>query len=179
MAELEDGLAARGLVADVRKLRLTSVATAVAYWVLFVLGVARLIAGSSTGHPVGFLLVLLVLNAAAAFAGTVRAAKVVPEAKATAAGRAAAEEARRAGTLTSGATGAVASGGLAAYPDKDIRVALSRAVHAAARTYSRPSGRSGWAGGTAVGFFGGSSCGGGGSSCGGGGGGGGGGGCGG
>ncbi|MEA5366032.1 TIGR04222 domain-containing membrane protein [Amycolatopsis sp., V23-08] len=170
VAELEAGLAARGLVADVRKLRLTSVTTAVAYWALFVLGVVRLIAGSSTGHPVGFLVVLLLLNAVAALVGTVRAAKVVPEAKATDAGRAAAEEARRAGTLTSGAAGAVASSGLAAYPDKEIRAAVSRAVHAAARTYARPSGRSSWAGGTAVGFFGGSSCGGGGSSCGGGGG---------
>ncbi|MFJ1764465.1 TIGR04222 domain-containing membrane protein [Amycolatopsis sp. NPDC088138] len=169
VAALEDGLAGRGLVADVRKLRLTSVTTAVAYWVLFVLGLVRLIAGSSAGHPVGFLVVLLLLNVVAVIVGTVRAAKVVPEAKATAAGRAAAEEARRAGTLTSGATGAVASGGLAAYPDKEIRAALSRAVQAAARTYARPSSRSGWAGGAAVGFYGGSSCGGGGSSCGGGG----------
>jgi uncharacterized protein (TIGR04222 family) len=173
VAELEAGMAARGLVTDVRKLRLTWVSTSVVYWALFVVGVARLIAGSSAGHAVGYLLGLLVLNVVAAIVVTVRAANV-PEAKATAAGRAAAEEARRAGTLTSGATGAVASGGLAAYPDKEIRAAVSRAVHAAAKTYGRRAGRSSWAGaggGAAVGFYGGSSCGGGGSSCGGGGGG--------
>jgi uncharacterized protein (TIGR04222 family) len=179
VAELEAGLAARGLVTVVRKLRSSRVSASVAYWVLFVVGVARLIAGSSAGHPVGYLLGLLVLNVVAAIAVTVRAVNT-PEAKATAAGRSAAEEARRAGTLTSGATGAVASGGLSAYPDKEIRAAVSRATHAAAKTSGRRPGRSSWAGtggGAAVGFYGGgSSCsGGGGSSCGGGGGGGGGG----
>jgi uncharacterized protein (TIGR04222 family) len=181
VTELEAGLAARGLVTDVRKLRRTWVLTSVAYWALFVAGVARLIAGSSAGHAVGYLLGLLVLNLVAAVVVTARASNA-PEPKATAAGRAVAEEARRAGTLVTGASGAVASGGLVAYPDKDIRVAVTRATHAAAKTYGRRSGRSNWAGaggGAAVGFYGGgSSCGGGGGGAGcGGGGGGGGGGC--
>ncbi|UOZ02433.1 TIGR04222 domain-containing membrane protein [Amycolatopsis sp. WQ 127309] len=174
VTELAAGLVGRGLLADTRKLRLTWTATSIAYWVLFALGIARLVAGASAGHAVGYLLGLLVLNLVAAVVVTVRAANA-PEAKATGAGRADAEEARRTGTLTSGATGTVASGGLVTYPDKDIRVAVSRATHAAAKTYDRRARRSRWAsagGGAAVGYYGGSSCGGGGSSCGGGGGGG-------
>ncbi|MDQ7803389.1 TIGR04222 domain-containing membrane protein [Amycolatopsis sp. A133] len=168
---LEAGLVARGLLTDVRKLRLTWVLTAVAYWALFVLGVVRLIAGSATGHPVGFLLGLLALNTVAAVFGTVRAANK-REVKATVAGRAAAEEARRAGTLVAGPAGAVAADGFGGHPDKDVRLAVSRATQ---QSTARPR-RSRWAnagGGAAVGYYGGSSCsgGGGGSSCGGGGGG--------
>jgi uncharacterized protein (TIGR04222 family) len=171
---LAAGLVGRGLLADTRKLRLTWVTTSIAYWVLFMLGVARLIAGASTGHAVGYLLGLLVLNVVAVVAVTVRAANA-PEANATVAGRTAVETARRAGTLVSGATGAVASGGLTSHPDQDIRAAVTRATHAAAKTYDRRAGRSRWTsagGGAAVGYYGGSSCSGGGSSsCGGGGGG--------
>ncbi|WP_370961301.1 TIGR04222 domain-containing membrane protein [Amycolatopsis sp. cg9] len=170
---LEAGLTARGLLTDVRKLRLTWVFAAVAYWALFVFGVVRLIAGSATGHPVGFLLGLLAPNVVAAVFTTVRAAKK-REVKATAAGRAAAEEARRTATLTAGPAGAVASGGFGEHPDKDVRLAVSRATQqSTARAYRRS--RTRWAsagGGAAVGYYGGSSCGGGGgSSCGGGGGG--------
>jgi uncharacterized protein (TIGR04222 family) len=172
LTELEFGLVARGLLTDVRKLRLTWVFTAVAYWALFAVGVVRLIAGSSTGHSVGFLLGLLVLTTVAAVVATVRAANQ-RETRATAAGRAAAEEARRAGTLVAGATGAVAADGLSAHPDKDVRLAVTRATQRSTVRYPRP--RSRWAnagGGAAVGYYGGSSCGGGGgSSCGGGGGG--------
>ncbi|WP_328458661.1 TIGR04222 domain-containing membrane protein [Amycolatopsis sp. NBC_00438] len=170
---LAAGLVGRGLLADTRKLRLTWTTTSIAYWVLIALGIARLVAGASTGHAVGYLLGLLVLNVVAVVAVTVRAANA-PEAKATVAGRTAVEEARRAGTLLSGATGAVASGGLAAHPDQDVRAAVTQAAHAAAKTYDRRAARSRWTsagGGAAVGYYGGSSCGGGGSSCGGGGGG--------
>ncbi|MFI5586736.1 TIGR04222 domain-containing membrane protein [Amycolatopsis sp. NPDC051758] len=172
VTELEAGLVGRGLLTDAKKLRLTWVFTAVLYWALFVLGVVRLIAGSATGHPTGFLLGLLVLTTVAAIVTTAWAAKTA-EVKATAAGRAAAEEARRAGTLVAGPTGAVASGGLGGHPDKDVRLAVSRATQASTVRY-RGATRSRWAsagGGAAVGYYGGSSCGGGGSSCGGGGGG--------
>jgi uncharacterized protein (TIGR04222 family) len=182
VTELEAGLVARGLLTDVRAIRLTWVTTAVAYWALAVLGVARLIAGSAAGHPVGYLVLLLVLNTVAGFVASGCAANR-PKVKMTAAGRAAAEKARRAGTLTAGPAGAVAAQGLGGHPDKEIRLAVGRAVRqAAAQVYRRPRGS--WAsagGGAAVGYYGGSSCGGGGgSSCGGGGGsscGGGGGGC--
>ncbi|MEV6878848.1 TIGR04222 domain-containing membrane protein [Amycolatopsis sp. NPDC051128] len=185
VTDLETGLVARGLLTDVRKLRLTSVLTAVTYWALAVIGVVRLIAGSATGHPVGFLVGLLVLNAVAAVFTTVRAAKA-PQVKATVTGRAAAEEARRAGTLVAGPAGAVASDGLGGHPDQDVRLAVSRATQQPTVRHHR-SARSRWTGaggGAAVGYYGGSSCssgggsscgGGGGSSCGGGGGGGGGG----
>jgi uncharacterized protein (TIGR04222 family) len=170
VAQLETELVARGLLTDVRELRLTLVVTAVAYWVLLVVGVVRLIAGASAGHAVGYLLGLLVLTTVAAIVATTRAANA-PQAKATAAGRAAIEEARRAGTLASGGAGAVATGGFGSHPDKDVRLAVSRSTQPSTRVLSR---RSRWAGvgsGTAVGYYGGSSCGGGGSSCGGGGGG--------
>jgi uncharacterized protein (TIGR04222 family) len=172
VAELETGLVARGLLTDVRKLRLTWVFTTVAYWALCALGVVRMIAGSATGHPTGYLLGLLVLDTVAAVFVTTRATKT-PEVKATAAGRAAAEEARRAGTLVAGPAGAVASGGLGGHPDKDVRLAVSRATQRSTARYHHAT-RSRWAnagGGAAVGYWGGSSCGGGGSSCGGGGGG--------
>ncbi|WIX97746.1 TIGR04222 domain-containing membrane protein [Amycolatopsis mongoliensis] len=180
LVDLEHGLIARGLLVDVRKVRLTWVSTAVAYWAVVVLGVVRLIAGSSTGHPVGFLLGLLVLGTVAAVFVTTRAANT-PEVKATAAGRAAAREAERAGSLTSGPAGAVAAGGFGSHPDKDVRLAISRStVVADTRASIRRSRWAGAGGAAAVGYYGGSSCGGGGgSSCGGGGGGcgGGGGGC--
>ncbi|MEQ0557630.1 TIGR04222 domain-containing membrane protein [Amycolatopsis sp. NEAU-NG30] len=174
---LEDGLVARGLLTDVRALRLTWVFAATAYWALAVVGVLRLVAGTATGHPVGYLILLLVLNTVAAIAATVGAANR-PPVRTTAAGRAAAAEARRSRMLTAGPAGAVASGGFVAHPDKDVRLAVGRAqTRAAAQVSRRP--RPGWAGsgGAAFGGFtgGGSSCGGGGSSCGGGGGGGGGG----
>jgi uncharacterized protein (TIGR04222 family) len=172
LVDLENGLIARGLLVDARKVRLTWVFTAVAYWALVVFGVVRLIAGSSTGHPVGFLLGLLLLGLVAAIFVTTRAANA-PEVKATSAGRAAAREAERAGVLTAGSAGAVAAGGFDSHPDKDVRLAVSRStVVSATRQYSR---RGRWAaagGGGVAGYYGGSSCGGGGSSCGGGGGGG-------
>ncbi len=176
LVDLENGLIARGLLVDARKVRRTWVFTAVAYWALVVLGVVRLIAGSSTGHPVGFLLGLLVLGVVAAIFVTTRAANA-PEVKATTAGRAVAGEAERAGTPVSGTAGVVAAGGFASHPDKDVRLAVNRStVASASRTHRR---RGAWAGasGGAVGYYGGSSCsggssGGGGSSCGGGGGGG-------
>ena len=172
LADLENGLIARGLLVDARKVRLTWVFTAVAYWALVVFGVVRLIAGSSTGHPIGFLLGLLLLGLVAAIFVTTRAANA-PEVKATTAGRAAAREAERAGVLTSGSAGAVAAGGFDSHPDKDVRLAVSRSTVVSATRSSRRRGR--WAaagGGGFIGYSGGSSCsGGGGSSCGGGGGG--------
>jgi uncharacterized protein (TIGR04222 family) len=172
VAELEAALVARGLLTDARKLRLTWVFTALAYGVLLVVGLARLIAGSAAGHSVAYLIGLLVLNVVVGAVATIRAANA-PAVKATAAGRAAAEEARRTGTLVAGPAGAVASGGLGGHPDKDVRLAVSRATQASTARYHR-SARTRWAnagGGAAVGFYGGSSCSGGGSSCGGGGGG--------
>jgi uncharacterized protein (TIGR04222 family) len=174
VAGLEAGLTARGLLTDVRAVRLAWLTAAVAYGVLGVLGVARLIAGSATGHPVGYLILLLVLNAAAAVVATVGAVNR-PQVKVTAAGRAAVEKARRAGVLTAGAAGTVAAQGLGGHPDKEVRLAVARAVRqAAAQVYRRPQNR--WAsagGGAAAGYYGGgSSCGGGGGGCGGGGGGG-------
>ncbi|MEU0792760.1 TIGR04222 domain-containing membrane protein [Amycolatopsis sp. NPDC005961] len=179
--ELEAALTGRGLLADTRKVRSARVSAAVAYWLLVVLGVVRLIAGSSTGHPVGYLLGLLAAGVVVAIVVTVKA-RNEPPVKTTAAGRAAAEEARRAGILTAGPAGAVAAGGFDSHPDKNVRLAVSRATdHSATRAYRRSRTRfAGAGGGAAVGYYGGSSCGGGGSSCGGGGsscGGGGGGGC--
>ncbi|MGW3961225.1 TIGR04222 domain-containing membrane protein [Amycolatopsis sp. NPDC005003] len=171
MRALEAGLTGRGLLTDARKVRSTWVLAAVAYWLLVVLGIVRLIAGASTGHPVGYLLGLLAAGVAAAVVVTVRARKA-PPVKATAAGRAAAEEAHRAGTLVAGPAGAVAAGGFDGHPEKDVRLAVSRAAQqSAARTHRRAR-FAGAGGGTAVGYWGGSSCGGGSSSsCGGGGGG--------
>ncbi|WP_410639986.1 TIGR04222 domain-containing membrane protein [Amycolatopsis sp. lyj-346] len=187
LVAVENGLIARGLLVDARKVRSIRVGTAFAYWALVVLGVVRLIEGSSTGHPVGFLLGLLVLGTAAAVFVTTRAVKT-PEVKATAAGRAAAEAAERAGVLAAGPAGEVAAGGFGRHPDKDVRLAVSRSTAApATRGHSRRGRSTAAAGGGFVGYYGGSSSsgggggsscgGGGGSSCGGGGGGGGGGGC--
>jgi uncharacterized protein (TIGR04222 family) len=172
VTELERGLISRGLLADPRKRRLTWVFTAVAYAVLGVLGVVRLIAGSASGHAVGYLGAMLILATLAAVFATVRATNAT-QVKPTAAGRAAVEEARRAGTLVAGPAGAVAADGLGGHPDKDVRLAVSRATQRSTVRYPRHRAR--WAnagGGAAVGYYGGSSCGGGGgSSCGGGGGG--------
>ncbi|MDX3190055.1 TIGR04222 domain-containing membrane protein, partial [Streptomyces sp. MN03-5084-2B] len=167
--ELETALVGRGLLADPRKLRSTWIATAVAYWAVVALGLVRLVAGASTGHPVGILLGLLAVGVVIAIAVTVKARKR-PAVKATFAGRAAA---RRAGTLSTGAAAAVAAEGLAGHPDQDVRAAATRAAqHATARLHSRRTRLAGAGSGAAVGYYGGSSCsGGGGSSCGGGGGG--------
>ncbi|WP_103350499.1 TIGR04222 domain-containing membrane protein [Amycolatopsis sp. CA-128772] len=170
VAGLESGLAARGLLTDVRAVRLAWLTTAVAYGALAVLGVLRLFAGTAAGHPVGHLVLLLVGNAVALIVAAVGAANR-PRVKLTAAGRAALEKVRRAGTFTAGAAGAVASQGLSAHPDKEVRLAVGRAVsRAAAQVYRRPRGRWAAAGGASAGYYGGSSCSGG-SSCGGGGGG--------
>ncbi|MFJ7216810.1 TIGR04222 domain-containing membrane protein [Amycolatopsis sp. NPDC098790] len=169
MRELETALTGRGLLADARKVRSAWVAAAVAYWLLVVLGVVRLIAGSSTGHPVGYLLGLLAAGVVVAIVVTVKA-RNEPPVKATAAGRAAAEEARRAGTLVAGPAGAVAAGGFDEHPEKDVRLAAGRATQRAATRPRRRTRFAGAGGGAAVGYYGGSSCGGGSSSCGGGGG---------
>ncbi|RSM35860.1 TIGR04222 domain-containing membrane protein, partial [Amycolatopsis balhimycina DSM 5908] len=162
VAELEAGLIARGLLADPRKVRSIWVSAAVAAWLLIVLGLVRLLAGSSAGHPVGYLLGLAALGTVAAIASTVKA-RNEPQATATSAGRAAAEEARRAGTLVASPAGSVASGGLAGHPDKDVRLAVTRAMQrSTARTYSGRGRFSGAAGGGFAGFYGGSSSGGGG-----------------
>lgn len=174
MRELTTALTGRGLLADPRKVRSAWVTAAVAYWLLVVFGLVRLIAGSSTGHPVGYLLGLLAAGVVVAIVVTVKA-RNEPPVKATATGRAAAEEARRAGTLVAGPAGAVASSGFGGHPDKNVRQAFIRVTQqATARAYHRPRSRfAGAGGGVAVGYYGGSSCGGGGgSSCGGGGGGG-------
>ncbi|MEU0537802.1 TIGR04222 domain-containing membrane protein [Amycolatopsis tolypomycina] len=177
VAALEAGLIARGLLVDVRKVRLTWVFTVLAYVALLVLGAVRLVAGSAAGHPVGFLVGLLVLNIGAAAVGTYCAVTLPGLGTTTTAGRAAATEAERAGPLASGAVAAVAAGGFGSHPDKDVRLAVSRATHVSPSRGHGP--RRGWAAasGGSAGFYGGASCGGGGggSSCGGGGGGGGGG----
>jgi hypothetical protein len=52
--------------------------------------------------------------------------------------QAAAEEARRAGTLVAGPSGSVASGGLAGHREKDVRLAVTRTVQrSTARAHSR------------------------------------------
>uniref|UniRef100_UPI000A38DFC0 TIGR04222 domain-containing membrane protein n=1 Tax=Amycolatopsis kentuckyensis TaxID=218823 RepID=UPI000A38DFC0 len=127
LVALENGLIERGLLVDARKVRSTWVGTAVAYWALVVFGVVRMIAGSSTGHPIGYLLILLVLGTVAAIFVTTRATRT-PEVKATAAGRAAAGAAELAGVLTAGPAGAVAVGGFDSHPDKDVRLAVSRST---------------------------------------------------
>ncbi|MGW4065415.1 TIGR04222 domain-containing membrane protein [Amycolatopsis sp. NPDC004747] len=167
--ELETALIGRGLLADPRKLRSNWIATAVAYWAVVALGLVRLIAGASTGHPVGILLGLLAVGTVIAIFTTVKA-RNRPAVKATFAGRAAV---RRAGPLSTGAAAAVAAEGLAGHPDQDVRAAVTRAAqHATTRLHNRRARLAGAGGGTAVGYYGGSSCGGGGgSSCGGGGGG--------
>ncbi|RSM33935.1 TIGR04222 domain-containing membrane protein, partial [Amycolatopsis balhimycina DSM 5908] len=153
VAGLEAGLVARGLLTDVRAVRLVWVTTAVAYFALGVLGVSRLIAGSATGHPVGYLILLLVLNTVAAIVTTAGAANR-PQIKITAAGRAAAEKARRARTLTAGVAGTVASRGLDGHPDKDIRLAVGRAVRqAAAQVYRRPRSTHWASAGGAAGYY--------------------------
>ncbi|WP_410569724.1 TIGR04222 domain-containing membrane protein [Amycolatopsis sp. cmx-4-61] len=178
--ELETALIDRGLLADPRKLRSTWIATAVAYWAVVAAGLVRLIAGASTGHPVGILLGLLAVGTVVAITVTVKA-RNRPAVKTTFAGRAAARRAATlsTGTLSTGAPGVVAAEGLAGHPDEDVRATVTRAAqHATARARNRRTRLAGAGSGTAVGYYGGSSCssgsscGGGGSSCGGGGGGG-------
>jgi uncharacterized protein (TIGR04222 family) len=164
--ELEAALIGRGLLADPRKLRSTWIATAVAYWAVVAFGLVRLVAGASTGHPVGILLGLLAVGIVVAIVVTVKA-RNQPAVRATFAGRAAV---RRAGTLSTGAAAVVAAEGLAGHPDQDVRAAVTRAAqHATTRAHNRRARLAGAGGGTAVGYYGGSSCGGSGSSCGGGG----------
>ncbi|HET6708328.1 TIGR04222 domain-containing membrane protein, partial [Amycolatopsis sp.] len=139
MTALENGLIARGLLVDARKVRLTWVSTAVACWALIAFGTVRLIAGSSAGHPIGYLLGLLALGTVAAVFVTIRARRT-PEVRATAAGRAAAADAERAGVLTAGPAGAVAAGGFGSHPDKDVRLAVGRSTVIPARS-ARARGR--------------------------------------
>ena len=169
-------LTGRGLMVDAERVQRAWRLAAMGYGVLIALGVARLISGSISGHPVGFLIVLLLL-AVVAVVVTGRQAAKEPPVRATTSGEAALEAARTSPTLVKGTVGAVALGGLANHPDKEIRKAAGRAVPARPRT-GRSWSNAGWAaggfyaggGGSSCGGGGGASCGGGGSSCGGGGG---------
>ena len=172
-AELTD----RGLMVGPERVQRAWRLAAMAYGVLIALGIARLISGTISGHPVGYLIALLLLTVVAVVVTGRKAAKE-PPVRATTSGEAALEAARTSRTLVKGTIGAVALGGLANHPDKEIRQAAGREVPARPRT-GRSRSNAGWAmggfyygggGGSSCSSGGGSSCGGGGSSCGGGGG---------
>jgi uncharacterized protein (TIGR04222 family) len=176
--QLRDGLVERGLLIDAREVRRPWKFAAIAYGALLLLGVVRLISGASAGHPVGFLVALLVLVLIALVVSVVKAADG-PVAKPTKAGKATLDEVWQQQDLIAGTPGSVALGGLSSHPDQAIRRAAGQATPARARANHSGSGwiaGGGFFGGSAssCGGGGGASCGGGGSSCGGGGGGGGG-----
>jgi len=167
--QLADGLTERGLLIDPREVRRPWKPAAIAYGALLLLGIARLISGAAAGHPVGFLIALLVLALVALVVCVVKAANG-PVAKATKTGKATLGEVWRDQALIAGTAGSVALGGLRSHPDQAIRRAAGQATPARASTHGSGSG---WI--AAGGFYGGSgsSCSGstgGGSSCGGGGG---------
>lgn len=163
---LVDELTGRGLLVDQDKVRRAWALAAFGYGAVLALGFVRLVAGAATGHPVGLLIVELLLAVVGIIATATKAAHK-PPLRPTAAGRAARDDALDKPILDS-AAGTVAVGGLENHPDRDIRAAVNRATPA-----PQHRSRSRWgatAGGGAMGFYGGSSCGGGGgSSCGGGG----------
>src|SRR5205823_12150935 len=120
---LVDDLVGRRLLVAPRALRqIWAVATA-GYVAVIVVGFARLIVGSAKGHPVGYLLALLVLAIAAAVV-TTKTYRRPFDIRPTSAGRAAVKPADPG--LVHGDPGAVALGGLARHPAKNLGQAPPR-----------------------------------------------------
>ncbi|MFI6099087.1 TIGR04222 domain-containing membrane protein [Lentzea sp. NPDC051213] len=136
----------------------------IALWVLFAIGLARWVNGIALSANVGWLTLQLVLTAVLIFLLT-RRGKLVRTTK----GDRVLDAARDSGSRTTdqgvlvGAAGLVALGGLAVYPDLEVRSSLL-ASYAGSSTYS--SGTACSVGSSSC--SGGSSCGGGGGGCGGG-----------
>ncbi|WP_410649338.1 TIGR04222 domain-containing membrane protein [Amycolatopsis sp. cmx-4-54] len=121
MRALRAELAGRGLVVAEERRRLTWRITAFVYAALLGIGTVRWIA---TGGTV--VLTVLLVVALALLIVTLRLGRTDYEGRTTTAGRAVLAEAEPDRSLVSGAAGAVALGGFAAYPDREFAAILSR-----------------------------------------------------
>ncbi|WP_409493286.1 TIGR04222 domain-containing membrane protein [Amycolatopsis sp. cmx-11-12] len=121
MRALWADLGRRGLVVAEGRRRLTWRITAAVYAVLLGIGTVRWIAGVGT-----WVLIALLVVALALLIVTLRFGRTDYEGRTTAAGREVLAEAETDQSLVSGAAGAVAIGGFAAYPDREIARILSR-----------------------------------------------------
>ncbi|UUV33557.1 TIGR04222 domain-containing membrane protein [Amycolatopsis roodepoortensis] len=114
-------LGGRGLVVAEGRRRLTWRITAVVYAVLLVAGTVRWIVTGGTVVLIALLVVALALLIVSLLLGRTDYAG-----RTTTAGRAVLAEAETDRSLVSGAAGAVAIGGFAAYPDREVAAILSR-----------------------------------------------------
>ncbi|MFE6616117.1 TIGR04222 domain-containing membrane protein [Amycolatopsis sp. NPDC057786] len=121
MRALWADLSRRGLVVAEGRRRLTWRITATVYAVLLAIGTVRWIATAGTVLLTVFPVVALALLIVA-----LRFGRTDYEGRTTAAGRAVLAEAETDQSLVSGATGAVALRGFAAYPDREFAAVLSR-----------------------------------------------------
>lgn len=114
-------LGRRGLVVAEGRRRLTWRIAAAVYAVLLGVGTVRWIATDGT-----VVLTVLLVVALALLIVSLRLGRTDHEGRTTAAGRAVLAEAESDRSLVSGAAGAVAIGGFAAYPDRQVAAILSR-----------------------------------------------------
>ena len=178
MRVLREGLVAQGLLIDATRRRAVCLTAIGLYGAVLLLGLLRLAVGISGGFPVGYLMLMLVAVIACLIVSSVLAVRGDD--------RPTKEGLRARDADFPGAAGAVARGGLMAYPDREIRTALLFGMAPPPRPRRRSnSSCGGYTGGAIVSggcsssggsgcssSSGGSSCGGGGGGCGGGGGGG-------
>ncbi|QXV58319.1 TIGR04222 domain-containing membrane protein [Amycolatopsis sp. TNS106] len=157
--EVRNELQLSGLQVDERRRRTGWLVALIVYLPVLALGLARFANALPLGRPAGVLAGLL-LAVVAAIAGTVLLLRPSRAVLPTAAGLRVLGAARRNPALLPGVAGAVALGGLAAYPDPVMADMLVRSGDATAKgSAGSSSGGSGCASG--------SSCGGGGGGCGG------------
>lgn len=121
MRALWADLSRRGLVVAEGRRRLTWRITAAVYAVLLGIGTVRWIV---TGGTVALIVLLVV--ALALLIVSLRLGRTDYAGRTTTAGRAVLAEAETDRSLVSGAAGAVAIGGFAAYPDREVAAILSR-----------------------------------------------------
>ncbi|MER6669238.1 TIGR04222 domain-containing membrane protein [Amycolatopsis japonica] len=157
--EVRNDLQLSGLQVDERRRRVGWLAALIVYLPVLALGLARFANAIPLGRPAGVLAALL-LAVVAAIAGTALLLRPSRTVLPTVAGLRVVGAARRDPLLVPGVAGAVALGGLAAYPDPVMADVLVRTGDATAKeSTGSSSGGSGCASG--------SSCGGGGGGCGG------------
>ncbi|MBE1578357.1 TIGR04222 domain-containing membrane protein [Amycolatopsis roodepoortensis] len=114
-------LGGRGLVVAEGRRRLTWRITAVVYAALLAAGTVRWIVSGA-----GVVLIVLLVVALALLIVSLRLGRTDYAGRTTTAGRAVLAEAETDRSLVSGAAGAVAIGGFAAYPDREVAAILSR-----------------------------------------------------
>lgn len=127
MRSLWAELLADGLVIPEDRLRRAWRNAVLAYLALWAVGAAWFVRAVLTGQSVPFAGAVLTL-ATAAFVATVRLARSHRDVKTTTAGQLALEQASGDPDLVTGAMGAVALDGLAAYPDRDLAKLLTLAT---------------------------------------------------